>query len=105
MFSRLLNLIAFTGLSLMLLNAPVFADTASASSASSGIIDTIVALVITALAGVAANLALNVWNIAKTAAAHSAAKWDDEAVAFVEKIAQGVVDGNKVSSAGPVNDH
>jgi hypothetical protein len=85
---------------------PAFADTAPApSSGSSGIVDTILALAITALAGVAGNFALNLWSMAKAAAAHSAAKWDDEAVAFVEQIAQGVVDGKKVSAKGPVTDH
>lgn len=60
------------------------------------IVDMILALVSASLPGIM----LGVWAILKAAAAHSAAKWDDEAVALVEKITQGVVDKQKVNLTG-----
>lgn len=48
-------------------------------------------LIIAGLLGAAPGIVLGLWALAKSYAAHSEAVWDDEAVAFVEKIAEGVV--------------
>ena len=48
----------------------------------------------------APGIILGIWAILKAAAAHSAAKWDDEAVALVEKIAGGVIDKQKQGLTG-----
>jgi hypothetical protein len=75
-----------------------YADTASA--AASGIVDGIVTAIVGTLATAVVALALAGWAALKAYAAHSAAKWDDEAVALVEKIAQGVVDKKTQPVAG-----
>lgn len=62
-------------------------------------LDTILTAIIAALPG----LVLGAWALFKSYAASSAAKWDDEAVAFVEKIAAGVV--NKTTAAVTGTDH
>ena len=59
-------------------------------------IDMLLALISSAAPGII----LGIWAILKAAAAHSAAKLDDEAVALVEKIAGGVIDKQKQSLTG-----
>jgi hypothetical protein len=59
-------------------------------------IDMLLALISAAAPGII----LGIWAILKAAAAHSAARWDDEAVALVEKIAGGVIDKQKLSLTG-----
>lgn len=49
-------------------------------------------MVMALIASSAPGILLGVFAILKAAAAHSAAKWDDEAVALVEKIARGAVE-------------
>src|SRR5215471_671343 len=71
----------------LLVSAPALADTA-ASVAADSIVDSLTNLVAAAIPG----LFLGGWAWFKAHAAQSASKWDDEAVALVEKIAQGVVD-------------
>lgn len=59
-------------------------------------IDTILTAVLT----VAPVLVIALWAWFKAHAASSAAKWDDEAVALVEKIAQNVVAGKVTPVTG-----
>jgi hypothetical protein len=87
-------------LSLFLLIAmagPAFADTAS--DPGGAIFSNILNLAVASIPG----LLLALWAWIKAHAAQSAAKWDDEAVAMVEKIAQGVV--NKQPQALSGADH
>lgn len=49
-------------------------------------------IIVSAVLGALPTAALSVWAMVKAYAASSAAKWDDEAIALVEKIAKGVVD-------------
>jgi hypothetical protein len=77
--------------------APAFADTAS--DAGGAIFSNILDLAVASVPG----LLLALWAWFKAHAAQSAAKWDDEAVAMVEKIAQGVV--NKQPQALSGADH
>ena len=55
--------------------------------------------IILALADVAVSVILSLWAWFKSHAAQSEAKWDDEAVSYVEKLAQGVVDRGKPPGA------
>jgi hypothetical protein len=71
-------------------SSAAFADTATTVAASS-----ITDLIITGVLAAAPGLVLGIWAWFKGHAAQTEAKWDDEAVAFVEKIAQGVVDKSK----------
>jgi hypothetical protein len=71
----------------LLVSAPALADTATSAAAGS-IVDGLTSLLVAAIPG----LVLGGWAWFKAHAAQSASKWDDEAVALVEKIAQGVVD-------------
>lgn len=77
-------------LAFTLLATPAFAADAAAAAAPS-LFDQIAGYVLAALPG----LILGGWAWFKSHAAQTEAAWDDEAVAFVEKIAQGVVDANK----------
>ena len=54
--------------------------------------DNILQTILIALLASAPALIMAVWAWAKAHAAGTEATWDDEAIAFVEKIAQGVVD-------------
>jgi hypothetical protein len=74
--------------------APAFADTAS--DAGGAIFSNILDLA----AASAPGLLLAFWALFKAHAAQSAAKWDDEAVAMVEKIAQGVVNKSPQALSG-----
>lgn len=56
-----------------------------------GIIGTILIAVLAALPGTF----LSIWAWFKAHAAETEASWDDEAVALVERVAQGIVDANK----------
>lgn len=60
--------------------------------------DSVLTIVLAALPG----LAVAAWALFKGYAASSAAKWDDEAVAFVEKLAAGVVAKAGTPVATPV---
>jgi hypothetical protein len=71
----------------VLIATPALADTAG-SAATGSILDGLTSLAVAAIPG----LVLGGWAWFKAHAAQSASKWDDEAVALVEKIAQGVVD-------------
>jgi hypothetical protein len=71
----------------VLIATPTLADTV-ASAATSSVLDSLTTLVLAAIPG----LVLGGWAWFKAHAAQSAAKWDDEAVALVEKIAQSVID-------------
>jgi hypothetical protein len=66
------------------LTFPAFADDTTAVGVGSQIIPMLIAAV--------PGILLGLWALFKAHAAQSEASWDDEAVAFVEKIAQGVVD-------------
>jgi hypothetical protein len=71
----------------VLIAMPALADPA-ASVAAGSILASVTSLIVAAIPG----LVLGGWAWFKAHAAQSASKWDDEAVALVEKIAQGVVD-------------
>lgn len=60
----------------------------------------IATLVLGLVAASAPGIFIGLWGVFKAHAASSAAKWDDEAVALVEKIAQGVVDKKSAPLAG-----
>jgi hypothetical protein len=79
----------------LLIAAPALADSA-ASAATSSILDSFTSLMVAAIPGIV----LGGWAWFKAHAAQSASKWDDEAVALVEKIAQGVVDKKTQPVAG-----
>ena len=54
--------------------------------------DTVLQTIVVAVLAATPGLVLSIWAWFKAHAATTAATWDDEAVAYVEKIAQGVVD-------------
>lgn len=93
-------LIAFLVVLVLLVFAvdPTMAQTAPAApvDTSSGVLASIVVAVLAALPG----LAIGAWALFKAYAAKSAAMWDDEAVAFVEKLAKGVVDASAAATGG-----
>ena len=85
----LLSLVA----TILLAAGPAFAQAAPAASDVTG---TILGIIVASAPG----LVLGAWALFKAHAANSAAKWDDEAVAFVEKIAAGVVEKKTASVTG-----
>jgi hypothetical protein len=87
---RIALLSTTVALAVAIASSAAFADTGSAVAASS-----ITDLVITGILAAAPGLVLGIWAWFKGHAAQTEAKWDDEAVAFVEKIAQGVVEKSK----------
>ena len=87
---RIALLSTTVALAVAIASSAAFADTGSAVAASS-----ITDLVITGILAAAPGLVLGIWAWFKGHAAQTEAKWDDEAVAFVEKIAQGVVERSK----------
>lgn len=62
--------------------------------------NTTVDLILTMFGISVPQIILGLWALLKAQAAHSAAKWDDEAVAMVEKVAQGVIEKSKVNLTG-----
>jgi hypothetical protein len=84
-------------LGVLVFGAPPLAD--AASEAGGPIFGNILDLAVASIPG----LILALWAWFKAHAAQSAAKWDDEAVAMVEKIAQRVV--NKQPQAPSGADH
>lgn len=72
---------------IILVVAPAHAQSVPAPTATSDVLSSILAAVLVAIPG----LVIGAFAWFKAHAAQSAATWDDEAVAFVEKIAQGVV--------------
>jgi len=87
------RLILTAGVYLLWTSAAV-AQTVAPTDTNSTVLSAVLAAVLAALPGIA----LGGWALFKAYAAKSAATWDDEAVAFVEKIAAGVV----AKSAAPI---
>lgn len=80
----------------ILVVGPAFAQTVPAPvDTGTNVLSAILAAVLAAIPG----LALGGWALFKAYAAKSAAMWDDEAVAFVEKIAAGVVKASSPATA------
>lgn len=82
---------------LVSLTIAAVAQTVTAPAAASSSSD-ILALILTGITAAIPTLFVALWSWFKAHAAQSAATWDDEAVALVQKIAQAVVDNNASGS-------